>query len=451
MSGGELDHHIMNAQAEVYKLKSEFFKTPYIDQDPLNYGLALLNVAEVDVYLGAPKDDVLRNVEVAKKIFNTMKYVREAISCDAVLAELHSREENMLVAQTMFLQVIKLCLGNNSEMVSYCLEGLGRASYMTSSWTTVFLVNSLKTKEKLGIYKALQSLGDVFLTQDDENTACNLFMVALEAFTYMDVHRSRAECLLRLGDISRGHGDLLKAVEFWETARPLFERSSQAKQVENINERLDNIRTDVLEQHKMNLCPNSKREYWLDTGIEHPYCVFWFGLTAFTEPGSIESSSVVRDPKGPLPLDIQELVDHCISFLWESKPDLIVCALVARSWVNPAQCHLLRAPSGDVDTFVGVRERSFATLQYTKHLPASHWLEKKQGQYAANIRDNIRPVFGQYSPFLRNIGRHHYKSVKMVLDGDAGGPRGDGNRNRMRRPVLGVAIGGNTSSRCSRD
>ncbi|KAJ7907250.1 hypothetical protein B0H13DRAFT_2332533 [Mycena leptocephala] len=44
-----------------------------------------------------------------------------------------------------------------------------------------------------------------------------------------------------------------------------------------------------------------------------------------------------------------------------------------------------------------------------------------------------------------------YKSVKMVLDGDAGGPRGDGNRNRMRRPVLGVAIGGNTSSRCSRD
>ncbi|KAJ7460441.1 hypothetical protein B0H11DRAFT_1923842 [Mycena galericulata] len=44
-----------------------------------------------------------------------------------------------------------------------------------------------------------------------------------------------------------------------------------------------------------------------------------------------------------------------------------------------------------------------------------------------------------------------YKSVKMVPDGDAGGPRGDGNRNRMRRPVVEVAIGGNTSSRCSRD
>jgi hypothetical protein len=122
-----------------------------------------------------------------------------------------------------------------------------------SSWTTVFLVHSLKRKEKLGIYKALQFLGDIFLSQNDEHTAASLFTVALEGFTKMDVHRSRAECMLRFGDISMGHGDLLNAVEFWERARPLFEFSSQTKQVQNINERLVGISEDVLEQHRNNL------------------------------------------------------------------------------------------------------------------------------------------------------------------------------------------------------
>jgi hypothetical protein len=121
------------------------------------------------------------------------------------------------------------------------------------SWTTVFLVNSLKRKEKLGIYKALHYFGDVFLSQNDEHTAINLFTVALEGFTEMDVHHSRAECMLRLGDISMRHNDPLKAVEFGERARPLFERSSQAKQVQHIDERLAGISEDVLEQHRNSL------------------------------------------------------------------------------------------------------------------------------------------------------------------------------------------------------
>jgi hypothetical protein len=121
------------------------------------------------------------------------------------------------------------------------------------SWTIVLLMNSLKRKEKLGTYKALRSLGDIFLAQNDEHTAISLFIVALQGFTQMDVHCSRAECMLRFGDISKGQGDLLKAVELWERARPLFERSSQTKQVQHINERLAGISDDVLEQHRNNL------------------------------------------------------------------------------------------------------------------------------------------------------------------------------------------------------
>jgi hypothetical protein len=66
----------------------------------------------------------------------------------------------------------------------------------------------------------------------------------------MDVHRNRGECMLRLGDICKGNGDLPQAVEHWETARSLFDRSSQAKQMKNVSDRL----ASVIEQEKKLAC-----------------------------------------------------------------------------------------------------------------------------------------------------------------------------------------------------
>jgi hypothetical protein len=51
----------------------------------------------------------------------------------------------------------------------------------------------------------------------------------------------------------------------------------------------------------------------------------------------------------PSPLDIQELVDHCIAlvaddFIARQTPSLLACARIARSWVETAQSLLFRAP-----------------------------------------------------------------------------------------------------------
>ncbi|KAJ7023860.1 hypothetical protein C8F04DRAFT_1192984 [Mycena alexandri] len=51
----------------------------------------------------------------------------------------------------------------------------------------------------------------------------------------MDVHCSRAQCMLRLGDLADKRGELSTAIEFWKSARPLFERSSQAKDIAQID------------------------------------------------------------------------------------------------------------------------------------------------------------------------------------------------------------------------
>jgi tetratricopeptide (TPR) repeat protein len=266
MSHGVLDHDIMSTQAEIHRHKSEYVEARSIHnrileeasiQNPYNYGLALLNVAEIDVMVGAPKDDVQRNCDRARKMLDTLGDTVGVSMCDIILADLHLREGNSLTAQIICERCFKWSL-SSSQITSCCLERLGDASCWgdldgMSSWTAVYLVISLKRKEKLGIFKAFRSLGDIFLAQHDEHTATNLFTVALEGFTEMDVHRSRAECMLRLGDISMGHGDLLKAVEFWGRARPLFERSSQAKQVQGIDERIANISEDVLELHINNL------------------------------------------------------------------------------------------------------------------------------------------------------------------------------------------------------
>lgn len=272
MSGGDLDHSIMNNQAEIHRLKSEYvearsinisiLQAASVDHDPYVHALTLLNIAEMDVFIGAPKEDVQRSCDIAREIFKTQGYGLGLMFCDTTLAELHLREGNMLAAKTLLEGCLILTLRQSqirhSHVISYCLQRLGNGSRwgapgLMSSWTTVFLIHSLKQKERLGIHEALQFLGDLCVAQDDRNTAISLFTVALEGFTYMDVHRSKAECLLRLGDISKEDGNLLKAVELWETARPLFERSSQAGQVGHIDERLAGVSKEVLEQHRTNL------------------------------------------------------------------------------------------------------------------------------------------------------------------------------------------------------
>ncbi|KAJ7026084.1 hypothetical protein C8F04DRAFT_1045957 [Mycena alexandri] len=266
MFRGNQDHNIMICQAQILLLKSEYCEAHIIQtqilQDcpvhmhPNHHAFALLNLAELGLYMNAPKHAVQQDIERAKKIFLPLELRVEITMCDMILADLHLREGDILTAKALFMACLRA--GNHSEITSHCLEQLGNtgrwgASGQMSSWTTVYLAHSIKFKEKLGINKALQFLGDIFLAQANEDTAVRLFTVALEGFTYMDVHRSRAECMLRLGDIAKEHDDLGKAVGFWDAARPLFERSSQTKQIEDIDERLASVNESELEQHRRNL------------------------------------------------------------------------------------------------------------------------------------------------------------------------------------------------------
>ncbi|KAJ6475994.1 hypothetical protein C8R47DRAFT_1075826 [Mycena vitilis] len=258
MSYSQLSHSVMNTQAEIHKLKSEYSEARNVHhqilentiaRDPLHHAFALLNIAEIDVSMGITKEAVQKHNEAARSVFRTAGYVRGPALCDTIVAELTLREGNISAAKTLFSQCLKWSVRNDAEITSYCLEHLANASRWdsspsTSHWIIVFLVQSLKLKDKLQVYKGLLFLGQSFKSPEDESTAMNLFNLALEGFTYMDVHCSRAECMLHIGDIHKRQGDLPRAVELWETAGPLFRRSSQSNQVEQILERLDSVRKD---------------------------------------------------------------------------------------------------------------------------------------------------------------------------------------------------------------
>ncbi|KAJ6572452.1 hypothetical protein DFH09DRAFT_1079656 [Mycena vulgaris] len=168
-------------------------------------------------------------------------------------AALYLRDGRLSEAKYLFQKSLTRAWGMDVQAVTYCLAKLadihcwGNIDEISPSPTIVFLVHSLKLNQKLHIHQALRFLGDLYQAEGDPHTATNFFNIALEGFTQMDIHRSGGECILRLGDIAGQDGYTATAVELWKTARPLLERSLQAKQVDHIDDRLAVVAPDYPE------------------------------------------------------------------------------------------------------------------------------------------------------------------------------------------------------------
>jgi hypothetical protein len=255
LSGGIIDHCITLDQAGIHFLKSEYAQARSInnhiaeitstDLNAEAYAYALLNIAEINAMTGVDEQDVHQNLDYARTLFNELKFLHGIIYCETILADLDLREGRLSSASTLFCKYLRQSWGLHGDIISYCLERLANISQWNQlkfegniMWPVIYLVYAHKSKDSLGLHKALLFLGDVFIDGKDEGTASNLYSVALEGLTYMDIHRSRAQCMLRLGDLAKKRGEISKATGFWKAARPLFERSLQAKDVSQIDTRL---------------------------------------------------------------------------------------------------------------------------------------------------------------------------------------------------------------------
>ncbi|KAJ6473006.1 hypothetical protein C8R45DRAFT_1077765 [Mycena sanguinolenta] len=261
MSQGVMGFSIGNNIADTLMEKSEYAEargllTQVASEMPAeqkgSFAVVLLNIAHIGVVTGASRQDVLQNLEVTKTIFSSLEYLPGIFSSEMVLADLELREGDMLAAKNRFEKCLHWSWARDSELLSYCLEKMADMSRWEAAdfdWVATFAISHLafaqKTKQKLGLYKALYSLGSMFLFNGDELTAESLFTVALEAFTEMDVHHWRAK------SVHQGH--ISGAERQWRDAHPLFERSLQAKDMANIDSRLA-----IVENLHVNICVSSE-------------------------------------------------------------------------------------------------------------------------------------------------------------------------------------------------
>ncbi|KAJ6464917.1 hypothetical protein C8R45DRAFT_1174203 [Mycena sanguinolenta] len=240
-------HMEKSEYAEAQSIFTQILSEVSAEQEPgqENSVFALLNIAQIGVVTGASKQDVLQNLESAKTILCDLEHYSVTVFYEMLLAELELREGDMLAARSHFEKCLQWSWTKQVAVASHCLENMadircwGHANFnWAATCAVIYLAFSQKTKEKLGLYKALSSLGNMFLSIGDEPTAESLFTIALEGFTEMDIHRARANCMLHLGDIAAHRRDKSRAERQWREARPLFEKSLQAKDIANIDSRL---------------------------------------------------------------------------------------------------------------------------------------------------------------------------------------------------------------------
>ncbi|KAJ7440871.1 hypothetical protein FB451DRAFT_1442779 [Mycena latifolia] len=250
---------LLQSLAEAQLLKSEYAEAHNIYtelardavQDSFNYAWALLNIAQLEIIIGASKQYVLSNLDKAMVLLNAPRYGYYNVAS----AKIYSQRGRILAAKGIFQTGFKSTWGNDAQAALSCMESLANIKNWpesdfrgASGWAFVYLGYAKKLGDRIALHRALQFLGDVFQAEGDSVTSTALFTVALDTFTHMDIHRSRAECMLRLGDLAQGQGDMSKAIQLWKSAKPLFQRSSQAKQVTQIDERLATLTSNVLEE-----------------------------------------------------------------------------------------------------------------------------------------------------------------------------------------------------------
>ncbi|KAJ7262901.1 hypothetical protein C8J57DRAFT_1470876 [Mycena rebaudengoi] len=198
-----LNLSILNLQAEIHLVKSEYLESHKLHVAIASSSqatshkaiLANLNNAFIDIATGADSKIIHQNLDI------TQSHLRE-------LYGYHGR---------------RLCIFNDYIAAELCLKD-----------------------------GALGTVNAMFEKCDDE-TALSLFMVALDGFTFMDVHRWRADCMVRIADILQARGMVIKSIELWKTARPLFERSSQMKDVIKIDAKIAEVDSAILAKYEEQL------------------------------------------------------------------------------------------------------------------------------------------------------------------------------------------------------
>jgi tetratricopeptide (TPR) repeat protein len=261
--------YILGHQAEIHLVKSEYLQSRKLQVaiasscQPTSYNAitANLNIAFIDIATGAESKNIRQNLDMAQSHFKALYGDfgrRMHLFFDHVAAELCLRDGILGTANIIFEKCFASSL-DITELALLCVERLGDLStgmndIQTSlQWAGIFLGLALKCNNKRQTMQAFRCFGQIFSAEGDDKTALSLYMVALKGFTFMDVHRWRGDCMVRIGNILNNCGEVMEAVKLWKKARHLFEQSSQMKDITHIDAKLAEVDSVVLAEYEEQL------------------------------------------------------------------------------------------------------------------------------------------------------------------------------------------------------
>ncbi|KAJ7620267.1 hypothetical protein FB45DRAFT_1032953 [Roridomyces roridus] len=268
MTDGLLENLIASLETEVHFFKSEYLEGQQANQrildrtsptrDLFPYAFASCRVLRNNLETGV-LDGMAGALADTIAMFESIAHLPGLTLCKVLSGEYSLIQGDWSAAKMKLVEALHTAWGTSEEDSAPCLESLSdvrRWGPEDRGWSrryaVVYLAHGMRSQRRSDLHKALRRLGDIFLLDEDEQTAMSLFCVALEGFTQMDVHRSRAECLLRIGDLVHRSEKLLPldemrrcvqaedvtAKSLWGEARALFQRSLQEKSVVEIDARL---------------------------------------------------------------------------------------------------------------------------------------------------------------------------------------------------------------------
>jgi hypothetical protein len=260
LQGGEMEMLLMNLEAELYQMKTEYSDARRIHEavlqktstelSPIHYAYAQVNTAFLDIVTDAGIEVVFPKLNGVMTAFRNRHYAPGISVCEYCHADLRHREGDPTGARAEYTRLFAATRDSDEELMWLCLAKLAdptkpvHADTESARWAFVFLAFALRpqVRSALTVHHALRRLGDTLVVQGAENTALSILAITLDGFTQMDVHQGRAECMRTIGNVYVRCRDLSKAQGMWEAARPLFERSEQKKEVIRIDERLQTLR-----------------------------------------------------------------------------------------------------------------------------------------------------------------------------------------------------------------
>ncbi|KAJ7330420.1 hypothetical protein DFH08DRAFT_882605 [Mycena albidolilacea] len=260
MQGGDSELRLAHLEGEVYQLRTDYAESRHIHElilqqssamlSPVTYAYNLVNIVSLDLLTGTSTDLVSHHLDAAADAFQTAQFPRGILLCQVLAVDLKVREGDKTGAHTEYIRAFAGAYSNNDDELSrYCLCKLADSTHPVHAdseikrWAVVLLAFTMRpcSQNMLAVHQAMWFLGNVLAQQDADDEALSILTVALEGFTWMDVHCSRAECMRTLGEVHFKRGEFHRASIFWMEARPLFERSLQAQAVAEIDCKLADL------------------------------------------------------------------------------------------------------------------------------------------------------------------------------------------------------------------